>query len=181
MRRNRPPRRPFRRPGPRRVPPELRRANELLENGEHSEAALAFEKIAEQADRRRGPRAPHFHLRAGQAYVLAGQAEKGMTHIKQGLGAIAARKHWEPFERLGQRVIDELNEFGYSTEAEKIAAYMKAKLPDGLITHAQRTEFLPTLPTHCPGCGAPVRADEIEWIDPQTAGCIYCGNPVRGE
>ena len=181
MRRNRPPRRPFRRPSPRGVPPELRHANELLENGEYAEAAVAFEKIAKQADRRRGPRAPHFHLRAGQAYILCDEADKGMAHIRQGLGAIAARKHWEPFQRLGQRVVDELNGLGHTKEADEILAYITAKLPDGRFTPSQAREFRPTHPTHCSGCGAPVRADEVEWIDLQTAECIYCGNPIRGE
>ncbi|HEX9117672.1 MAG TPA: hypothetical protein VGA61_16500, partial [Anaerolineae bacterium] len=37
------------------------------------------------------------------------------------------------------------------------------------------------LPTHCPGCGAPLRPDEVDWLDEMTATCEYCGSPVHGE
>jgi hypothetical protein len=40
---------------------------------------------------------------------------------------------------------------------------------------------LPPLPTQCPGCGAPVRPDEVDWLDDVTAECEYCGSPVRVE
>ncbi|MBT3336987.1 MAG: hypothetical protein HN855_05700 [Anaerolineae bacterium] len=180
MRRRGPIRRPFRRAGPQRVPPELRRANELMDAGHHAQAAVAFEQIARRADARRGPRAPHFHLRAGRAYIFAGDTQKGMPHLKQGLAAIAAKKHWEPLQNFGQRAVDELSELGYQTESDEIAAYLAEKLPTGTASPA-KARSRPTLPTHCPGCGAPLRTDEVEWIDQKTAECIYCDSPVRGE
>lgn len=180
MRRRRPFRPPFRRPGARRVPPELQRANALMENGDFLEAANAFAQIAQQAERRRGPRAPIFHLRAGRAYAQADVIRKGMAHLKKGLSMIAARRDWVPLQRFGQRTVAELNELGFTNEAQEIAAYLKATLPTGAQTNAP-TKTSASLPTHCPGCGAPVRSDEVEWIDDETAACIYCGNPIRGE
>jgi hypothetical protein len=178
-RRGRPLRRPFRRPGPPRVPPELRRANELMDAGHHAEAAVAFEEIARRADARRIPRAPHFHLRAGRAYFLAKNPEKGMPHLKKGLTTIATHYQWEPLQRLGQRAVDELNELGYQAEADEIAAFLVEKLPAGEAPPS--TASHPSLPTHCPGCGAPLLSDEVEWVDRNTAECLYCGSPVRGE
>lgn len=179
--RRRPFRHPFRRGGPRRVPPELRRANELMEAGHHAQAAEAFEKIARRADARRRSRAPHFHLRAGRAYILAGNIENGMPHIKKALASFAAKGQWEPLQRFGQRTVDEVNELGYTAQAQEIADYLSRNLPE---KGAQRQAASPknaTLPTHCPGCGAPLRADEVDWIDKLTAECIYCSSPVRGE
>jgi hypothetical protein len=37
----------------------------------------------------------------------------------------------------------------------------------------------PKLPSTCPKCGAPVRSDEIEWIDDRSAECIYCGTTLQ--
>ena len=179
MRRRGPFRRPFRRPGPRQVPPELRHANDLMENAQYPEAASAFAHIAEQAERRRGPRAPIFHLRAGRAYAQASNPAKAMPHIKKGLGMIAARRNWAQLQRFGQLAVDELNELGFNAEAQEIVDYLASVLPaeQSKIT---RTESRSSLPTHCPGCGAPIRADEVDWIDNKTTECIYCGSPVQG-
>ena len=177
--RRRPLRRPARTKDPRRVPPALRHANELMESGYYAEAALAFEKIAQRADARRGARAPLFHLRAGRAFILSREIPKGMEHIRIGLTSIAVKKNWEPLHRFGQRTVDELNELGLHQESEEVATYLKQTLPEK--PEAQRASSRPSLPTQCPGCGAPIRSDETIWIDQKTAECLYCSNPVQGE
>jgi len=179
--RRRPFHRPFRRGGPRRVPPELRRANELMEAGHHKQAAEAFEKIARRADARRGPRAPHFHLRAGRAHILSGTVDSGMPHIKKALASFAKKGQLEPLHRFGQRVVDELNELGYTAQAQEIADYLSENFPEKAAPSQRMSQKKATLPTHCPGCGAPLRTDEVDWIDNHTAECIYCSSPVRGE
>ena len=37
------------------------------------------------------------------------------------------------------------------------------------------------LPAKCLSCYAPLRADEVEWVDAQSAECVYCGAVVRAE
>jgi hypothetical protein len=37
------------------------------------------------------------------------------------------------------------------------------------------------LPSTCSQCGAPVRGDEIEWINQYSAECIYCGSIIQTE
>lgn len=179
MMRRRPFRRPTRQIGARRVPPALRRANELLENENHAESALAFAKLAQRTEARRGARAPIFHLRAGRAYILAKDIEKGMAHLRRGLTMLAAKKQWEPFHRFGQRAEDELRELGLNQEAQEIADLLEKRLPAEI--ELRRDKSRATLPTQCPSCGAPIRSDEVEWIDQNSAECVFCGNPVRGE
>jgi len=37
------------------------------------------------------------------------------------------------------------------------------------------------LPGKCPQCGGPLRSDEVDWIDAQSAECPYCGSVVQAE
>ena len=179
MRRRPPFGRPLRHSSPRRVPPALRHANALMEAGNYVEAAPAFEKIAQRAEARGGARAVHFHLRAGRAYILSENIQKGMTHIRHALMVMAAKKHWEPLQRFGQRTVGELNELGLEKEAQEITALLAKRLPKK--TAFSQAESHPALPTQCPDCGAPLRSDEVTWIDQQTAECAFCENPIRGE
>jgi hypothetical protein len=37
----------------------------------------------------------------------------------------------------------------------------------------------PRLPAACPQCNAPLRSNEVDWIDAISAGCPYCGSTLR--
>jgi len=60
------------------VPPILQEANFAFSKGEYGRAGELFERIAEGADARGGPRAPLFHLQAGRSRIFAGQTKLGM-------------------------------------------------------------------------------------------------------
>ncbi len=177
MRRRFPPR-PGRPRAPR-VSPALRRANALMERGAYEEAAPLLEDLARKAAARRGPRAPHLFLRAGKAYFLAKNADAGMKALRRGLDILARRRQWRVLHQAGERAIEELNEAGYDAEAKEIAAYLEETLPEK--PASPRAAAHPALPSHCPGCGAPILPNEVEWLDSQTAECPYCGSPIRGE
>jgi hypothetical protein len=167
--------------GPPEVPPALRRANALMTQGDYLEAAAAFEDLAARAEARGGPRAPLFHLQAGRMYVLAGQGQAGVPHIKRGLEQLAANGRYGKIHRFGQMAVQELTERGLTAEAQEIAAYLKMTLPAKPEEEEAVPERPPVLPTHCPSCGAPVRSDEVEWMDDVTAECLYCSSPLRAE
>ena len=38
---------------------------------------------------------------------------------------------------------------------------------------AHRAELLPRA---CPGCGAPIRGQDVKWTGPQSADCPFCGS-----
>lgn len=159
------------------VPPILQEANFAFSKGEYGHAAELFEQIARTADGRGGPRAPLFHLQAGRARLLAGQTALGMPSLRRGLELLAQRGQFQRLQRSGRRVVSELNEHGLKSEASAIEAWLGSVLPAGL--PAATSAARPVLPTHCPSCGAPLRPDEVEWLDENTAECGYCGSPVR--
>lgn len=172
------------------VPPMLRRAHELMNAKNYPAAAEAFEQLARGGEARGHPKTGQMYLQAGRARILAGQKETGFAHLKRGLGLMAA--YPAQLFHAGNRVVNELNEHGMSAEAQEIAQWLKASLPpalnavEGVQPEAGRGAVAasarrPILPTHCPGCGGPVRADEVDWVDEVTAECNWCGSPVRAE
>jgi hypothetical protein len=162
------------------IPPALQRANDLMASGDYPAAAAAFEKLAQGAEARHGPRAPHLYLRAGHACLLNAQVPLAMGHFEHGLSLLAASGHLRVLQRAGWRVVQQLKERGLDQEAQQIEARLNSLLPAGFTTEAPATGGRVTLPTHCPGCGGPVRPDEVAWLDESTAECSYCGSPIRG-
>ncbi len=176
--------RPLGRPRLPDIPPALRQANELMVVGNYTAAAAAFEDLARGAVTRGGPHAPHLLLQAGRARLLAGQTVNGVAHFQQGLALFAARGQMQRLGQAGNRIVSELNQHGLTAEAKQIEAYLKATLPAGF-TLQPSTGFAeknkPILPTNCHGCGGPLRADEVEWVDDVTVECPYCGSSIRAE
>ncbi len=43
-------------------------------------------------------------------------------------------------------------------------------------TPAQQYHPVTALPSACPHCGGPVRANEVKWSGAQAAACAYCGS-----
>ena len=175
--------RPLRRAMVGNVPPALQKANQLMANGQYEAAAEIFEQFARGAAARNGPRAPWFFLQAGHARVLAGQVPLGMTHIRQGLLLFAVRGQPQKLYRAGMRFVTELKARGQPAEAKEIEDYLKTSLPANFSPASGNAagKPKPTLPTNCPGCGGPIRSDEIEWVDDVTVECPYCGSAVRAE
>ncbi|MEW5829490.1 MAG: hypothetical protein AB1846_11410 [Chloroflexota bacterium] len=169
------------RPNPaRQVPPALLRANQLFTGGDYRAAAAAFDELARRAEMRGGPNAGRFALRAGEAWVMAGDVQTGMARIKDGLNALIAAGNLAALGRIGPRVVRELTERGLTAEAEEVTGLLRQRLPGFSATpSAPGPVGRVTLPTHCPGCGAPLRPDEVEWLDAASAECDYCGSLIR--
>ena len=159
------------------VPPILQEANFAFDKGEYGRAGELFERLAQTASARGGPRAPLFYLKAGQARILAGQTSLGMPSLKRGLELLAQQGQFLRLQNVGPRVISELNEHGFEKEASEIESWLKSVLPFSPL--GNRPGKKPVLPTHCPSCGAGVRPDEVEWLDDVTAECAYCGSSIR--
>ena len=162
------------------VPPILQEANFAFDKGEYGRAGELFEKIAETAAARGGPRAPLLYLQAGRARIFAGQTALGMPSLKRGLELLAQRRSFLRLHRLRRRLIHELRERGLEKEAAEIETWTISPEVAVSETELQETPVKrPLLPTHCPSCGAAVRPDEVEWLDEVTAECAYCGSPIR--
>jgi hypothetical protein len=167
------------------IPPLLRNANQMLSAGNYAGAASAYEQLARAAEARGGRRAPLLYIQAGRCLVMAGQSATGVELLERGLGLFAIRGQHARASNVGQRVVHELNARNLKREAQQVTDYMKELVPGfgegSASSEASSSSQRCPLPTHCPGCGAPLRPDEVEWADDNTAVCAYCGSPAHGE
>jgi len=171
--------RPFRR-FPADIPPALQRANEIMGQGDFPAAAAAFEQLARAAEGKGGPRAAWLYLQGVRARLLNRQSDLGVALLQQGLGLFAERAEPALLWRAGRGIVDELQGRGLVDEAGRIEDFIWMKLPAGFSpTPGPAEERQPLLPTTCPGCGAPLRPDEVGWVDALTVECPYCGSTVR--
>lgn len=162
------------------VPPILQEANFAFAKGEYGRAAELYENIARTIDARGGPRAPLFHLQAGFARLYAGQTPLSLPSLKRGLELYAQRGQLARLNHFGERVVIELQERHLDEEAGEMESYLKKLAPPLPAFETQNIPArAPKLPTYCPACGAPLRPDEVEWLNDVTAECAYCGSLVQ--
>ena len=164
---------------PPKVHADLRRANRLSEQGDHINAGVIFERLAEQAlDRDLLRHAPMLFLQAAHAYVLAGEVEKGIDLARKGLGILADAQRWGKLNTAGQRVVETLATNGYSKESDEIQDWLNEIRGGHSSGGSSYEKSRGQLPPKCPFCGATVRSDEVSWIDKNSAECTYCGSAV---
>lgn len=161
------------------VPPAIRDARQLMEEGNYEEAAAAFSELAENGQDRFPRRAPLLFIQAGHATILAGDAKEGVSYFSKGLNLLAAQGRFHRLNKVGQRIIGELRERGLNAEADEVVALLKGNPAASAADTAPSPKKRGVLPTHCPSCGAAVKPDEVDWMDDITAECDYCGSPIR--
>lgn len=164
---------------------ELQRANHLMEIGDFANAAAIYEKLARAvADLGRPRQAAHLYVQAARARILAGQEKGALDLYKQGLSIFSEAGLWEPFDRVGNRAVNELRQHNQQPTADELTNWMhiiwQKRTPP--TTPTTTREASPRkLPLKCPSCGATVRPDEVEWIDEVNAECDYCGSVLTAE
>jgi tetratricopeptide (TPR) repeat protein len=191
-------RRPFRRLPPRLgAPPSgplasrlrqiLTRANQLMAEGQFTEAAVIYERLcAEGKERGFVARAADFALQAARAYFAAGDIDTALANAKEGLRLLARGGRPDRIPQVLSKIVAKLREKGYNIqadelerEAERILSEVGLSLEEAEQQAPQMPEKRGTLPAKCSGCGAPVIPDEVEWHDAQTAECLYCGTVLK--
>lgn len=160
----------------------LQRAHQLMETGNHAQAAQIFERLAQGArDLGRLKIAPNLFLQAGRAYLLTGNQEDGKNCIYSGLELIARAQKWPVLATIGQRTISELTTLGFPQLSDQVSDWVKEKLPEPIESYPQPGHTSKPMPLKCPSCGGALRPGEIEMLDSITGECPYCGSAIRGE
>jgi hypothetical protein len=182
---------PRRRPGPRQI---LVRANRLFDQGKFAEAAPIFDRLARgAAERGMLNRAGDLYLQSARCHLEMGKAALAVERGKQALRLFGRASLFGKIERLMPRMVDALQEKGHQAEAEALRQEVEARLaevpPERRRSPGARLAGWPPaarpvarrgeLPARCSACGAPVKPDDVTWLDPQTAECPYCGSVLK--
>jgi hypothetical protein len=161
-------------------------AHKMMADGEHLAAADQFERLASEAmEKGMEMRAPFLYIQASRARLHSGQVQASLADLRQGLGLLAQSNRWVAVSRHGERAIIEYEQLGYTAQAVEVRHWLRATIPadaPGLATDQPIPRPDPTqaqLPAKCPYCGGNVLPDEVNWIDPTSAECIYCGSVIR--
>lgn len=158
---------------PRPVIRRLRRAHIFLQAGQKAEAAEVFESVANEAADHGLPHAASLSVEAGAAWILAGTVERGLPLAERGLDWLREGEDGTRLAILRDRVAAALRQTGHAAEANALEQkYAGSPGEPPAPTHTD-------LPATCPQCSGTVRPDEVEWIDPATAVCDYCGSVLK--
>jgi len=162
----------------------LARANRLFDRGRFAEAAPIFDRLAEgAAERGMLNRAGDLYLQSARCHLEMGKATLAVEQGKQALRLFGRVGLIGKIERLMPRMVEALQEKGYETEAEALRQEVEARLtevppgrrPPPGARPARSPMTRREMPVKCSACGAPVKPDDVTWLDPQTAECPYCG------
>lgn len=165
------------------IPPKemaLIKARRFLRNGRFAQAGMIFSGLAREAEYiERRKIAAELHCRAAHCFVDGGAEQTGLSEAQAALRVFTNLGLDERRERF-------LNNITRKLEARQMTAAigtLRVEFGRARRTATEAVEPLPTLrlPPSCPQCGGPMRSHEVEWIDPYSAECNYCGGVVQGK
>lgn len=161
--------------------PLLKRAHRLAMGGDYEGAASAFHKLARKAEIHSPELAPFLYAEAGRACLANNQEQKALAHFRSAITLLGTQQRFTRLSQLGGRIQAELRERGLQSQADEIETVTKNNLRPIPLKNVEPPQKRPTLPAHCPSCGAVVNPNEIDWLDDTTAKCDYCGSPLRAD
>jgi hypothetical protein len=155
----------------------LRQAHRLMEAGRYAQAYPVFKRLGDGAARREmSVRAAHLYVQAAHARLEMGGAQDATALAQHAIRLLAGAGRVDRAARLLPRLIQSLKEQGYHDLAVSLRAEIAAL--SGVQTRSV-AEHQGTLPARCPSCNGPLRSEEADWIDGQSAACASCGSVVR--
>jgi hypothetical protein len=140
-------------------------ANQLYDKGQFESSAAIFAQLAQRMGRvGRLRQAANLHAKAALAWAYAGDEPRAENQANLAFGQ---------FTLLGmkQRIIEFKKEYEQALHHPGNTVEKPGPIePETTVVHSQKR-----LPAVCDQCGAPVRSDQVEWIDETSAECDFCG------
>ena len=171
------------------LPPKAHKANQLFKQREYKEAAVLFEELFSEAEKRNAPIAPKLALQTGFAWLKAEEKEKGIQIIKEGFGIWVSRKQWIELHKGYRISVARLKGDGFTDEADELEKWVIDQVPDSIKnlpvwengSYQTTAPAKKKLPSVCPQCGAPVDPKEVEWFNDEIAQCPFCNVILNSE
>jgi hypothetical protein len=162
----------------------LQVAHQLYEQGDYLQAGPIYEELAQIAEASgRRQAAPFLFLQAARCRMRTQQLDHGAKLAHRGLEILVSDGRWEAVHRVTPQLIKDLEQFNLPDYAQQIRqwyAQIEARHPRQMTNLPDAASTLSlNLPTHCEGCGAPLRPAEVQRLDAHTVECAYCGSPIK--
>jgi tetratricopeptide (TPR) repeat protein len=158
----------------------LRRVHRLLDDRQYAEAYPILDRLAEDAAQLGMPvQAANLYLQAARACLEMGDAQDAVALARRAIQLLVDAGQGARVTVLLPRLIQALNDRGFPDQAAALRAEVEALA--GAPQAATPPPRHGRLPARCPSCNGPVRADEVVWINSQSAECVYCGSVIQAE
>jgi hypothetical protein len=161
----------------------IKKAHRLMALGEYHQAAELFSQLGQTAHNLGRPQqAANLHAQAGLVWAEARNAEATVLQGQLALRAFIALNQYSRSGSYLARLTSALRLKGLTAAADQLQAEFADHLsPESApsIPHPA-PQVRSRLPVSCPQCGAPVRSDDVEWIDAFSAECAFCGGVIQG-
>jgi hypothetical protein len=158
----------------------LQQANALAAKGQFGQAAPLFTQLAAGMEGGGHPRrAANLHAQASHAYA---ESQDEVHALAQAQVALRLFIRWQMAQRTPVFYANITRKMTAKGMAASVAVLQKEFGQAGsepVVQAAPAPARCGSLPPACTQCGAPVRSDEVAWVDDQTAECIYCGALVK--
>ncbi len=155
----------------------LSEANRLAAAGQPQQAAPLFAQVAQALAAAGHPRrAATVHTRAAHAYADGGNETAALAQSRTALSLFSQQAMEQRLQQFYTNIIQKLRARGMAPAAETLQREFAARVGNlSPVKEASDSGQRGRLPSECPKCAAPVRSDEVGWIDSHSAECPYCG------
>jgi hypothetical protein len=157
------------------------KANRFMNAGKTGEAAPLFANLAHEMEIAPHPRrAANLHAQAAHAFAGSGNESNALAQAKSALSLFIQYQMTERTSRFYTNITRKLSQRGMVNAAltlQKDFAGLAGPIPNNLSSAQRQPQG--NLPPACTQCGAPLRSDEIDWVDDRTVECGYCGALIK--
>jgi len=160
----------------------LNQANRLVANGQSGQAAILFAQVADEMEATNHPRrAANLHAQAAHAYADSRNEQAALVQARAALNLFIQNQMARRTPVFYTNITSKFTNHGMPDAAATLAKEFEGRVG------AMPAQATPTagqrgrLPTNCSKCGAPIHADEANWVDASTVECDYCGSSIRTE
>ena len=178
----------FRNPGfqPNPLPPALlqtlNQANRFVANGQPGQAAPLFAGLADQMETTNHPRrAANLHAQAAHAYTDSRNEQAALDQARSALTLFIQNQMVRRTPVFLTNITRKFTNNGMPNAAAALAKEFGSRVGPMPAPASPAAGQRGRLPTNCSKCGAPIRADEANWLDANAVECDYCGSLIRAE
>ena len=160
----------------------LNQANRFVANGQPGQAAPLFAEVAGEMEATNHPRrAANLHAQAAHAYADSRNEQAALVQARAALTLFIQNQMARRTPVFYTNITRKFTNHAMPNAATALAKEFGSRMGPMPAPAAPAAGQHGRLPTNCSKCGAPIHAEDANWVDADTIECDYCGSLVRTE